>query len=193
MWVHIQRLIVLALLIAPYTVYGQSAKSDMRSTQSRDKSQTPDKLMKQVNAHVKEMQKTLRFALQRLKEAHDKSDIIQTNCIKDKLAMIKGFLRISEEADVSLREAMISGQRDVVAHEHMKVSLSVDKVRVARTQIEGCLGDMDDPMTAQKKQRVKLDIADKMVEQFRPVDDERTVIIYEPIASERPEAISASE
>jgi hypothetical protein len=39
----------------------------------------------------------------------------------------------------------------------------------------------------------KPEISDKAVQAFEPTSDESSVIIYDPIATERPEAISASE
>ena len=142
---------------------------------------------------MNEISKKLNFTLQKLQTAFDKKDIIQTNCVRDKLSTVKGLLRISEEADVSLREAVVTGQSNLITHEYVKISMAVERVQISRTQIEGCAGNVDDPLTSTNQDRVKPEIFDESVQAFTPTSDERTVIVYEPIASERPEAISASE
>jgi hypothetical protein len=149
--------------------------------------------LKRASKEVSQMQQVLKFALKRLRTAYQNKDIIQTNCIKDKLSTIKGLLRISEEADVSLREAIVTGQNSLIDHEYVKINMASQRIRLSQTQIDGCVGDINGLINSQKSQRLKPEIFDESVQNFTPNSEERNVIVYDTIASERPEAITASE
>jgi hypothetical protein len=184
----------LLLLVLMISVTHSDAFADIGKAYRQAEKLSNAVKLKTSSDRVAEMQKTLKFALKRLRESHDKKDIIQTNCVKDKLASIKGLLRISEEADVSLREAVVTGQPDLINHEYVKILMAVERIRLSRVQVDGCVGDVNDPLTLKQQQRsTPPEIFDESVQQFTPTSDEQSVLIYEPIASERPEAISASE
>jgi hypothetical protein len=139
------------------------------------------------------MQAVRKYSLDRLQEAYEQKKTIQINCISKNFATVKGLLRISEEANVNLRESMITGQSDLINHEYVKIIMAQDRIETLRNQIEGCAGDSDDPLTTPQQQKLNSEISDKSVAAFIPTSDEQAVIIYEPIGSERPEAISASQ
>ena len=149
--------------------------------------------LKRASASVAEMKETLKFTLKRLKLAYQSKDITQTNCIKDKLSVIKGLLRISDEAEASLQEAIVTGQNALIDHEFVKIVMASERIKLSRTQIDGCVGDVNDPLSSERNQKLKFEIFDKSVQNFTPDGDERSVIVYDTIASERPEAITASE
>ena len=132
------------------------------------------------------------FSLNRLQEAYDQKDPSRINCVSKNFATVKGLLRISEEASVNLREAMITGQSDLINHEYVKIIMAKDRMQILKNQIEGCIGDINDPLITPQQQKLNFEIADSSVEAFTPTSDSASVIIYEPIGSERPEAISAS-
>jgi hypothetical protein len=49
-----------------------------------------------VDSTLAGIKSTLKFTLKRLNRARDNKDIIQVNCVNDKLTGIKGFLKIAE-------------------------------------------------------------------------------------------------
>jgi hypothetical protein len=147
----------------------------------------------QVKTTLGTMQNILRFTLRELQSSYDKKDVIQTNCVKDKLSTIKGLLRISEEAEVNLNEASVTGQIEIVNTEFVKIKMAIERVRDLRSQVANCAKDVNDPLLNNNQQKSTPEIEDKAVQAFEPASDEETIIIYESIASERPEAISPSE
>ena len=149
--------------------------------------------VKQVIGNLASMQNALKFTLQELQSSYDKKDVIQTNCIKDKLSTVKGLLRISEEAEVNLRESVVTDQVDIVNTEFVKIQMAAERVRDLRSQVANCAKEVNDPLLNNNQQKSKPEISDKAVQAFEPTSDENTIIIYDPIASERPEAISPSE
>src|SRR3712207_3512961 len=62
------------------------------------------------------MREVLRDVLGKLEEARRAKDVVKLNCVNEKLTQIKGLLRISEQADVALQEAV--SQRDTTSSEH---------------------------------------------------------------------------
>jgi hypothetical protein len=192
---HTKTYIVFIMIVSlSFTQFYSQSYADQigKSYREAEKLSNGEKL-KRASKEVSQMQQVLKFALKRLRTAYQKKDIIQTNCIKDKLSTIKGLLRISEEADVSLREAVVTGQNSLIDHEYVKINMASQRVRLSQTQIDGCVGDINDPINAQKTQRLKPEIFDESVQNFTPNSEERNVIVYDTIASERPEAITASE
>jgi len=147
---------------------------------------------KDVTSFITQIKRSLKLALKNLQQAHNDSDVKQTVCIKGHLATIKGLLRIAEDAEVSLKEAMITEQIDIINHEYVKIKMALDRSRRAQSLLVGCTGDLNDPMKA-SQQSVKPEIYDKSVQDYTPSSDDSSVIVYDPIASERPEAISLSE
>ena len=157
-----------------------------------EKLSSQEKLL-QIKTSLNDMQGTLRFTLRELQTSYDKKDVIQTNCIKDKLSTIKGLLRISEEAEINLSEAAVTGQLEVVNTEFVKINMANERVRDLRSQVANCAKDVNDPLLNNTRQTSTPEISDKTVQAFEPTSSDETIIIYESISSERPEAISPSE
>lgn len=67
----------------------------------------------------------MRFALKdglgKLEEARATKDVVKLNCVNEKLTQIKGLLKISEQSDVSLQEAMVKQEKSSAEHEFTKI------------------------------------------------------------------------
>jgi len=185
----------LGALTLPYLLRpAPSSRAEDMGRAYRDAERLPSPVkLKQSEAALAEMQSVLSGALRRLQEAHESKDIKLANCVKGNLAKVKGFLRISEEAGVSLREAVVMGQVDLINHEFVKISMALERVKLSQTQISGCAGNADDAALIQSQQTSKSEVSDKAVEAFTADTDEQSVIIYQPISAERPEAITVSQ
>ena len=142
---------------------------------------------------LNEIKASLKVALKNLQEAYDKNNAIRINCVKGHLATTKGLLRIAEEAEVSLKEAIVTDQVDIINHEFVKIMMAQEQAKRAQSLLLGCSGDLKDPMRAASQQNSKPEVFDKQVENYTASSDDSSVLVYEPIASERPEAISLSE
>jgi hypothetical protein len=178
--------LIMSLLIS--TAYADLGKSyrDAEKLSSGDK-------VKLAATSLSSMQDTLKFTLQELQSSYDKKDVVQTNCVKDKLSTIKGLLRISEEAEINLSEAVVTGQVDLVNHEFVKIKMASERVKDLQAQVANCVKNLDDPLLNDQQQKSKPEVLNSAVEEFTATADESTVILYDPIATERPEAISKSE
>ncbi|MEZ4271961.1 MAG: hypothetical protein R3C68_11185 [Myxococcota bacterium] len=67
-------------------------------------------------------------------------DVIKLNCVNEKLTGIKGLLKVSEEAGVSLQQALTEGDADTAGHEYRKIMLSLQKVEQFLGESEACVG-----------------------------------------------------
>lgn len=178
--------LLLCLTLSSYTF------ADMGQAYRDAESLDNDTKRKRADASLEKIKRSLKVALMNLQEAYEKNNIKQINCVKGHLATIKGLLRIAEEAQMSLKEAQITDQVDLTVHEFVKISMAHDRAKRAQLLLVGCSGDVSDPIKA-STQSAKPKIMDSLVQDYTPSSDESSVLVYEPIPSERPEAISTSE
>ena len=151
-----------------------------------------DKVKMAANS-LSNMESALKYTLRELQASIDNKDVVQTNCVKDKLLTVKGLLRISKEAELNLSEAVVTGQIDLVNHEYVKIRMAAERVSDLRSQVANCAKSNKDTILNNRSLKSKPVISDKAVQAFEPSTSDSSVIIYDPIATERPEAISASE
>ena len=87
----------------------------------------PEKLAPVV-AVGQRMRSALSDVLGRLEEARATKDVVKLNCVNEKLTQVKGLLRISEQSDVALQEAVARKDTTAAEHEYTKVTIARDKV-----------------------------------------------------------------
>jgi TolA-binding protein len=88
------------------------------------------------------MRDSLRDVIPKLEEARATKDVVKLNCVNDKLTQIKGLLRISEQSDVTLQEAIAKKEDIAINHEYRKVTLAGDRVKQLRAEAEECIGQL---------------------------------------------------
>lgn len=101
----------------------------------------PDKLLQSSEA-LSRIRQVLRESLAKLEEARNTRDVVKLNCVSEKLTQIKGLLRIAEQADVALQEAVARQETAAADHEFMKVTIARQKVDQLRTETEECIGQI---------------------------------------------------
>lgn len=96
-------------------------------------SQSPDGSV----ANIMQMRSEL---LRLLKEARDSHDIIKMNCVYDKLAMVQGLLKISQQSQAEwLRLTALANHEDA-HHEGEKISLCERKTTELLAEARACVG-----------------------------------------------------
>ncbi|HUM10693.1 MAG TPA: hypothetical protein VLT82_07090 [Myxococcaceae bacterium] len=101
----------------------------------------PEKLTRSTSA-VSRMRSVLSEVLGRLEEARATKDVVKLNCVNEKLTQVKGLLRISEQSDVALQEAVSKKDSVAAEHEYSKVSIARTKVDQLRNEAEQCIGQL---------------------------------------------------
>lgn len=94
-----------------------------------------------VEKMVGEQRKTLARVTEILAGARASKDIVQLNCVNEKLTQVKGLLKISEQASLQMYEAIASAANDLVNHEYTKVVVAHQKSQVLRAEAEQCVGE----------------------------------------------------
>jgi hypothetical protein len=91
--------------------------------------------------HVARMKTSLKAVLGRIEQARNEKDVVKLNCLNEKLAQVKALLRVAEQADVALHEAVAN--RDAGADsEFSKVAIARTKVEGLRAESEQCTGQL---------------------------------------------------
>jgi hypothetical protein len=138
--VDIPRLVsVLAALAFTSSAYAQepaAANGDVSGTVLSD----PEKIEK-AEESIGRMKELHGQVLAHLEDARGESDVVKLNCVNEKLTQIKGLLKVAEQADLSLREAV--AKKDGAAEsEFSKIGIARVKVEQLRTETEECIGQL---------------------------------------------------
>ena len=98
--------------------------------------------VEKAREHIDRMRSVLSEVLKKLEEARDSKDVIKLNCVNEKLTQVKGLLKISENADIALEEAVAKRESDTAEHEYTKIVIARQKVDQLRTEAEECIGEV---------------------------------------------------
>ncbi|MFZ5470769.1 MAG: hypothetical protein ACOZIN_15165 [Myxococcota bacterium] len=101
----------------------------------------PEKIRRSAEALAR-MRQVLKEVLQKLEEARNTKDVVKLNCVNEKLTQIKGLLRISEQADVTMQESIAKRESSSAEHEYTKVTIARQKVEQLRAEAEECIGQL---------------------------------------------------
>jgi len=140
-------LLLPALLLAP-VAFAQTSPPPVRTgtplaAPEEKASEVPDaQKLTRSSAAVNQMRSTLKVVLGKLEEARNTKDVVKLNCVNEKLTQVKGLLRISEQSDVALQEAVSKKDEATAEHEYTKVTIAQSKVEQLRTEAEQCIGQL---------------------------------------------------
>jgi hypothetical protein len=101
-----------------------------------------DQKQTRVEGMLAEERKILARVTELLKEARAAKDIVQLNCINEKLTQIKGLLKISEDASVKMYEGISANQQDIVNHEYTKINVAHQRSVTLGAEAEQCVGEI---------------------------------------------------
>jgi hypothetical protein len=183
---------VLALVLTSGLVLAQPAPRPVpapaapAALQAEKASDVPDeKKLERSSKSLGAMREVLRDVLGKLEEARRAKDVVKLNCVNEKLTQIKGLLRISEQADVALQEAVSNRERTASEHEYTKVMIAQQKVSQLRTEAEKCIGQLafqaDENMSVEVEEPTNLPGGDPT----RPLPVENIVVRPPPASAVR--------
>jgi hypothetical protein len=116
------------------TQAGAQARAAARGASDSDK-------LEASAEHVARMKTSMKQVFGRIEEARNEKDVVKLNCVNEKLAQIKALLKVAEQADVALHEAIAN--RDPGADSELsKVSIARTKVEGLRAESEQCTGQL---------------------------------------------------
>lgn len=104
---------------------------------------TPEEKLATAQKRIERMRGQLGQTTELLQKVREgDGDIVRINCINEKLAAMKGFVKVSEQSYTGLRDA--TGQDDEVAQAHhfSLISISAQKVRDLGEEAQTCVGEV---------------------------------------------------
>lgn len=75
-------------------------------------------------------------------QARNERDIVKLNCVNEKLAQVRGLVRVSEGAAGELRDAAARRDDDDAQHALTKSTIAASKVSQLRQEAEQCIGQL---------------------------------------------------
>ena len=120
-------------LLASSASAAQAAKPQKLSSDS-------DKLEASAD-HLARMKAALKQVLGRVEEARNEKDVVKLNCVNEKLTQIKSLLRVAEQSDLALHEA-VSNRDPSADAELSKVAIARAKIDALRGESEQCIGQL---------------------------------------------------
>ncbi len=91
--------------------------------------------------HLARMKSSLKVVLSRVEEARIEKDVVKLNCANEKLTQIKGLLRVAEQADIALHEAIANKDAGADA-EFSKIGIAKNKVEALAGESQQCIGQL---------------------------------------------------
>lgn len=159
-------------------------RSDQAAIGGIDAASVPvEEKQSKVESMLAEQRKILARATNLLKEARAAKDIVQLNCVNEKLTQIKGLLKISENGSVKMYEAIANAQDDVINHEFTKISVAHQRAVSLGAEAEQCVGEIA-VYTGQTEVSVEID---DDVTEYDPTEPPGSVLppTIPPVASLR--------
>jgi len=140
--VHLNVVAAVLLLGAGLARAAQAPAKPTTSTLERAADIPDAEKLNRSRDYVGRMRSALSEVLGRLEEARATKDVVKLNCVNEKLTQVKGLLRISEQSDVALQEAVAKKDSTTAEHEYSKVSIAKTKVEQLRGEAEQCIGQL---------------------------------------------------
>ncbi len=123
------------------SAWAQPADTETSAAKTEKSEKVSDQeKMERSTEYLKQMRQGLKAVLSKLEEARASKDVVKLNCVNEKLTNIKGLLRISEQADIALQEAVAKKEEQASEHEYTKVTIARSKVEQLRAEAEQCVG-----------------------------------------------------
>jgi len=99
-----------------------------------------EKLQKSAES-IDKMKSSLKSVLTRVEEARNEKDVVKLNCVNEKLTQIKGLLKVAEQSDIALHEA-ISNKDPAAESEFAKIGIARSKVDGLKNDADQCIGQL---------------------------------------------------
>lgn len=130
----------LALLLVAGVATAQASSPEITVEGAKTEGLSDSEKLAKSSDYLMQMRSALKMVLGKLEEARASKDVVKLNCVNEKLTNIKGLLRISEQADISLQEAVAKKEQQAAEHEYTKVAIARQKVEQLKAEAEQCVG-----------------------------------------------------
>jgi hypothetical protein len=88
------------------------------------------------------MRDVLAEVFTKMREARDRNDVVKAACVNESLTQMKALLRIAEQSDVSMQDAIAKRNNSLAEDEYLKLTIAPRKVDELRAKAEECMGQL---------------------------------------------------
>ncbi len=130
----------IAVVLVSSAAFGQTSRLPGAVPPAATGLTDAEKLEKSAE-HLARMKAAMKQVLSRVEEARNEKDVVKLNCVNEKLTQIKGLLKVAEQADISLHEA-VSSNDEGADSEYAKIGIARTKVEGLRSDSDQCIGQL---------------------------------------------------
>lgn len=91
---------------------------------------------------VTEVKGAVRTVLKMVEVAQKDKDVLLLNCLNEKLAGLKALLKVVEDADMAMQEALARENNDLAAHEFQKIDMARGQALQLIAEAEACVPEV---------------------------------------------------
>jgi pyruvate/2-oxoglutarate dehydrogenase complex dihydrolipoamide acyltransferase (E2) component len=134
--------VVVGALVGSVFVVAQPAArtSDDGEQVDSDDSTPPERYVPEAEQTLSRMRATMQKGLDEVKKARQDKDSVRLLCVNEPVAAMKGVLRVAENANVDLQEAVATGEQAQARREFRKIRQGHRQMDNLLTQAQNCTG-----------------------------------------------------
>ena len=141
---------------------------------------------KRAAESVQAMRGSLRQVTARVEDARNEKDVVKLNCVNEKLAQIKGLLKVAEQSENALKEGMATNDPSANV-EFAKIGIAKGKVDGLGSDAQQCIGQLayivDEKTTVEVQQPINQPDRDMSGRYRSPPPPPAPVVLRPPSAS----------
>jgi hypothetical protein len=122
------RLVALLLALVPALVSAQGADAQMAGS----------KMLENSAGSRAKMKAKLKYVLDRMEQARNEKDVLRLNCLNEKVSQMKALVRVADQADLSLHEAVAVPGGGASESEYVKIEIARRKVETLARDADAC-------------------------------------------------------
>lgn len=121
----------------------QLAESEESLVDEDVESMSDEKKLNRAESKISESRQSLEETNALLEKAREQEkDVMKMNCINDKQAAIKGFLKVAEQSYVKLKDASSANDAEEADHHYTLISVSKQKIDSLAEESRMCAGEV---------------------------------------------------
>ncbi|MDP2344678.1 MAG: hypothetical protein Q8O67_27260 [Deltaproteobacteria bacterium] len=139
---------------------GEAIEKDIaaRATDELDDDTPPEKFGQASNEALSAMRVSLQKGLDEVKKAREEKDAIRLTCVNEPVAAMKGVMRVAEDGNVDLQEALGASQVADARRAYRKVRKSKRRMDDLLTEAQNCTGADSSVSTTSVKLTIDEDV-----------------------------------
>jgi hypothetical protein len=114
------------------------AQDGVGSQLERTDTSTPQEKLEYATSANNEMRDAVKLVSKMLESARRESDVEGLQCLTNRLTSIRALLQVSESAELTMKDALGTGQGEKADHEYRKMAVALNKSRQLMAEAERC-------------------------------------------------------